>query len=101
MTLFNMSVPSICCCGDFVFLHVLSFHLVELANHGKKNILINVLFILIFYLVELENNCSTNYFSVFAATSKTWDKGLFIQPQHEKNASNKVYYFSLFGDYKL
>ncbi|CAN4080066.1 unnamed protein product [Withania somnifera] len=25
----------------------------------------------------------------FIATSKTWDKGLFIQPQHEKNASNK------------
>ncbi|KAM3252383.1 hypothetical protein P3L10_006453 [Capsicum annuum] len=26
---------------------------------------------------------------MFAATSKTWDKGLFIQPRHEKNASNK------------
>ncbi|MCD7454518.1 hypothetical protein HAX54_025139 [Datura stramonium] len=25
----------------------------------------------------------------FIGTSKTWDKGLFIQPQHEKNASNK------------
>lgn len=25
----------------------------------------------------------------FIATSKTWDKGLFIQPQHEKSASNK------------
>ncbi|XP_019242102.1 PREDICTED: nucleolar protein 6-like, partial [Nicotiana attenuata] len=36
----------------------------------------------------------------FIATSKTWDKGLFIQPQHEK-ASNKVNCFAMFGDYKL